>query len=72
MSCTRTKHGASRDSKQRPLYIKLSTLPLVGSTGNTAIQSLYRHVACDVPVSCKTNGDSNQLWAWLDSDPKVD
>ena len=27
----------------------------------TAIRSLYRHVVCDVPVSCKANGDRNQL-----------
>ena len=25
--------------------------------------------ACNVPVSCKSNGDRNQLWAWLNSDP---
>ena len=37
----------------------------------TAIWSLYRHV-CETPVSCKANGDRNQLWAWLDSDPKAD
>ena len=36
-----------------------------------AIQSLYRHMVCDVTVSCKSNGDRNQLWAWLDSDPKA-
>ena len=38
----------------------------------TAIRSLYHHVVCDVPVSCKANGDKNQLWAWLDSDLKAD
>ena len=40
----------------------------------TAIRSLYRHVVhiCDVPVSLKANGDRDQLWAWLDSDPKSD
>ena len=38
----------------------------------TAIRSLNCHVVCDVPVSCKANGDRNQLWAWLDSDPKAD
>ena len=31
---------------------------------HTAIWSLYRHVVCDVPVSCKANGDRKQLWAW--------
>ena len=30
--------------------------------------SLYRLVVCNVPVSCKANGDRNQLGAWLDSD----
>ena len=38
----------------------------------TAIRSLYRHVVCDVPVSCKANRGRNKLWAWLDSDPKAD
>ena len=38
----------------------------------TAIRSLYRHVVCDVPVSCKANRYRNQLWAWLDSDQKAD
>ena len=33
-----------------------------------AIWSLNRHVVCNVPVSCKSKGDRNQLWAWLDSD----
>ena len=37
-----------------------------------AIRSLYRHVVCNVSVSCKANGDRNQLWAWLDSDQKAD
>ena len=32
---------------------------------NIAIRSLYRHVVCNVPVSCKAYGDMNQLWAWL-------
>ena len=27
----------------------------------TAILSLYRHVVCNVPVSCKANRDRNQL-----------
>ena len=35
----------------------------------SVIQSLYRHVVCNVQVSCKTNRDRNQLEAWLDSDP---
>ena len=26
---------------------------------------------CDVPVSCKTNENRIQLWAWLDGDPKA-
>ena len=34
----------------------------------TMIQSLYRHVVCNVSVSCKANGDRNQLGAWLDTD----
>ena len=25
------------------------------------IRSLFRHVVCDAPVSCKANGDRNQL-----------
>ena len=33
--------------------------------------SLYRHVVCNVPVPCKAKGDRNQLWVWLDSDPKA-
>ena len=35
---------------------------------STAIRSLYRHVVGSVWVTCKANGDSNQLWALLDSD----
>ena len=31
-------------------------------------RSLYRHVECNVPVSCKAFGDRNQLGAWLDND----
>ena len=31
----------------------------------TAIWSLYRHVVCNVTVSCKANVDRNQLWAQL-------
>ena len=30
--------------------------------------SLYRHVVCNVPISCKANGERSQLEAWLDSD----
>ena len=33
----------------------------------TAIQSLYHHLVCNATVSCKANGDRNQLGAWLDS-----
>ena len=33
----------------------------------TAFRSLYRHVVCNAPVSCKTNEDKNHLVAWLDS-----
>ena len=60
MSCTRTQHGASRETQPNdPLsQVEHST------TGGlyryyTAIRSLYRHVVCDVPVSCKANGDRN-------------
>ena len=38
----------------------------------TAIRSLSRHVVYNAPFSCKANGDRNQLWAWLNSDPKAD
>ena len=41
-----------------------------GRMYHTAVRSLYRHLVCNVPVSCKANGDRNQLWAWLDCDPK--
>ena len=33
-----------------------------------AIRSMYPHVVCNVPVSCKANSYRNQLGAWLDSD----
>ena len=59
MSCTRTQHGASRETQTSDPFI-------------SAIWSLNRHVVCDVPVSGKANGDRNQLWAWLDSDLKAD
>ena len=32
------------------------------------IRSLYRHMVCNVQVSCKANGDRNHLEAGLDSD----
>ena len=38
----------------------------------STIRSLYRHVICNVPVSCKSNGDRNHLRAWLDSDLLVE
>ena len=73
MSCTRTQHGASRETQTNDPFI--SSLALY--TGwlyryYTAIRSLYRHVVCGFLVSCKANGDRNQLWAWLDNDPKAD
>ena len=34
----------------------------------TAIRSMYRHVMCNGPVSCKANGVGNQLGAWRYSD----
>ena len=33
----------------------------------SAIRSMY-HMVCNVPLSCKTNRDRNQIGAWLDSD----
>ena len=41
-----------------------------GRMYHTTIQSLFRHMVCNVPVSFKANGDRNQLLAWLDCDPK--
>ena len=36
----------------------------------SAFRSLYRHVVCNIPISCKANGIRNQLgWGWLDSGP---
>ena len=35
---------------------------------NTTLRSLYRHVVCNVPVTCITNVVGNQLGAWLDND----
>ena len=66
MSCTRTQHDASRETQTND--------PLISSRALyhwLALQILYSYThVCDVPVSCKANGDRNQLWAWLDSDPK--
>ena len=34
---------------------------------------LYRHVACNAPLSCKANGEREEpVGAWLDSDLIVD
>ena len=33
MSCIRTQHDASRETQTNDLYLKSSTLPLVGPTG---------------------------------------
>ena len=30
----------------------------------TAIRSLYRHVVCNGPISCKFNGIGNKLEEW--------
>ena len=40
----------------------------------TGIIQLFGHciAAWYVPVSFKAYGDMNQVWAWLDSDPKAD
>ena len=35
---------------------------------SSAIRSLYHHMVCNIPVSCKANGDRNQLEVWLDSE----
>ena len=35
----------------------------------SAIRSLFLHMVCNVPVSCKANEDRNHLGAWLDSGP---
>ena len=35
---------------------------------STANRSLFRHVVCCVPVTCKANGVENQLVAWRYSD----
>ena len=35
---------------------------------STTNRSLYRHVVCCVPVSCKANGAGTQLGAWRYSD----
>ena len=73
MYCTRTQHGASREIQTNDSFISSRALyHWLALQVCTAIRSLYRHVVCDVPVSCKANGDRNQLWAWLDSDPKAD
>ena len=34
----------------------------------STIRSLYCHMVCNVPVSCKANIERNQLGVWLDSD----
>ena len=36
----------------------------------STIRAIYLQVICNVPVSCKANGDRNQLRAWLYSDLK--
>ena len=33
----------------------------------SSIRSLYRHVVCNISVSCKANGDRNQFGRGLDS-----
>ena len=35
---------------------------------NTNIRSLYHHVFCNAPVSCKAYGDRNPIGTWLDSE----
>ena len=50
--------------KPRPLYLKSSTLLLVDSTGIIQYAMSRSHLKLMVIM--------NQLWAWLDSDPKAD
>ena len=38
---------------------------------NTTNRSLYRHVVCCVPVSCKANGVGNQLGDEVKCDPVI-
>ena len=35
---------------------------------DTTLNSLYCHVVCNVPESCKANGVGNHLGAWRYSD----
>ena len=51
----------------RYIYVNIPTKVL--SNYYTAVRSLFRHVVCNVPVSCKANRDRNQFEAWPDSDP---
>ena len=37
----------------------------------SANRSMYRHMVCNVPVSCKASRTRNQLGAWLYSDRLV-
>ena len=45
---------------------KNSTRAAIYGSYYSSIQSLYRHVVCNVWVSCKANGDRNQFGAWVD------
>ena len=62
----KTKILMKKGRKQILVFLRFAVL-----TRFYCIQSLYRHVVYNVPVSCKANGDRDELWAWLDSDPKV-
>ena len=71
------KTGSHTHTKIIPKFPPSPPPPPRAATGwlyryYTAIWSLFRHMECDVPVSCEANGDRNQLWAWCDSDPKAD
>ena len=53
-------------------YTMYTDVVKTNNTYYTTIRSLYPLVVCNVSVSCKANGDRNQLWALLDSDSKAD
>ena len=70
MSCTRTQHGASRETKTNDPFISSRAL-----YHWLALQVLYSYWVTETPRGMRCPGlmeIGTHLLAWLDSDPKAD
>ena len=73
VSCTRKQYGASREIQTNGPFISSQAL-----YHWLTLQVLYSYLVTVSPRGMRcpclisANGESDQLWAWLDIDPKAD